>query len=208
MHDRIADTNTNEFSKLECQKLECLKAKYMKEEYLELECLFHQFLEHILQHRSTDAPLSHTTNKEFQCSEEKHHDVLAESEVRGTRYCLIRYRPIANRSDSNVGGAAPNHAPTDSISTDPISTDQSTLEPLSLVEHHPLLSPRERAIAKLIAQGFPNKIIGDKLGISPWTVATYIRRIFAKIGVTSRSAMIAALVRGSRSTQNPPPHVS
>lgn len=56
------------------------------------------------------------------------------------------------------------------------------------------LSPRERAIAKLIAEGLPNKCIGNQLGISPWTVATYIRRIFAKLGVTSRTAMIAQLV--------------
>lgn len=56
------------------------------------------------------------------------------------------------------------------------------------------LSPRERAIAKLIAEGLPNKCIGHQLGISPWTVATYIRRIFAKLGVTSRTAMIAQLL--------------
>ncbi len=56
------------------------------------------------------------------------------------------------------------------------------------------LSPRERAIAKLIAEGLPNKCIGNQLGISPWTVATYIRRIFAKLGVTSRTAMIAQLL--------------
>ena len=56
------------------------------------------------------------------------------------------------------------------------------------------LSPRERAIAKLIAEGLPNKCIGRQLGISPWTVATYIRRIFAKLGVTSRTAMIVQLI--------------
>lgn len=53
------------------------------------------------------------------------------------------------------------------------------------------LSPREIAIAKLVAQGMPNKLIGVHLQISPWTVATHLRRIFAKLDVTSRTAMIA-----------------
>lgn len=56
------------------------------------------------------------------------------------------------------------------------------------------LSPREAAIASLVAQGLPNKSIGNKLDISPWTVATYLRRIFGKLGVTSRTAMIARLL--------------
>ena len=56
------------------------------------------------------------------------------------------------------------------------------------------LSPRELAIARLIAKGLPNKCIGDILDISPWTVATHLRRIFTKLGVTSRAAMVTRLV--------------
>lgn len=56
------------------------------------------------------------------------------------------------------------------------------------------LSPRELAIAQLVAKGLPNKCIGDILEISPWTVATHIRRIFMKLCVTSRAAMVARLV--------------
>jgi two-component system, NarL family, nitrate/nitrite response regulator NarL len=56
------------------------------------------------------------------------------------------------------------------------------------------LSPRERAIAQLVAQGLDNKSIGKKLGITHWTVATYLRRIFGKLGVTSRTAMTAKLL--------------
>jgi DNA-binding CsgD family transcriptional regulator len=68
-----------------------------------------------------------------------------------------------------------------------------------LVRSHPepgtqsSLSPRELAIARLIAKGMPNKCIGDILEISPWTVATHLRRIFVKLGVTSRAAMVARL---------------
>ena len=59
-----------------------------------------------------------------------------------------------------------------------------------------LLSPREREIARMVAQGYPNKTIGAVLDISSWTVGTYLRRIFAKYGVTSRAAMVAKLMNG------------
>jgi two-component system, NarL family, nitrate/nitrite response regulator NarL len=59
---------------------------------------------------------------------------------------------------------------------------------------HVHLTPREQSIAQLIAQGLPNKCIAKQLKISPWTVATHIRRLFAKLGVRTRSAMIAKLL--------------
>lgn len=62
------------------------------------------------------------------------------------------------------------------------------------INHRIKLSPRERAIAKLVAQGLDNKSIAKSLNISPWTVATYLRRIFSKLGVTSRAAMIARIL--------------
>lgn len=65
---------------------------------------------------------------------------------------------------------------------------KSNISPISL-------SPRERAIAQLVAQGLPNKRIGARLKISPWTVATHLRRIFAKLEVTSRTAMVTRLIQ-------------
>jgi two-component system, NarL family, nitrate/nitrite response regulator NarL len=59
---------------------------------------------------------------------------------------------------------------------------------------HVSLSPRELAIARLIAKGLPNKCIAEILEISPWTVATHLRRIFFKLDVTSRAAMVAQLI--------------
>jgi DNA-binding CsgD family transcriptional regulator len=55
------------------------------------------------------------------------------------------------------------------------------------------LSPREKEIARMVAQGHPNKIIAGVLNISSWTVCTHLRRVFAKLGVTSRAAMVARL---------------
>ncbi len=56
-----------------------------------------------------------------------------------------------------------------------------------------LLSPREREIARMVAKGYPNKTIAAVLDISTWTVCTYLRRIFAKLSVCSRAAMVARL---------------
>jgi DNA-binding CsgD family transcriptional regulator len=56
------------------------------------------------------------------------------------------------------------------------------------------LSPREQEIVRMVAQGHSNKIIADVLAISSWTVCTHLRRIFAKLGVGSRAAMVARLM--------------
>jgi len=56
-----------------------------------------------------------------------------------------------------------------------------------------LLSPREQEISRMIAKGYPNKTIASVLDISAWTVCTHLRRIFAKLGVSSRAAMVARL---------------
>jgi DNA-binding CsgD family transcriptional regulator len=56
------------------------------------------------------------------------------------------------------------------------------------------LSPREQEIARMIAKGYPNKTIAAVLDISAWTVCTHLRRIFAKLGVCSRAAMVARLL--------------
>jgi DNA-binding CsgD family transcriptional regulator len=56
-----------------------------------------------------------------------------------------------------------------------------------------VLSPRELEIARMVAWGYPNKTIAAVLEISLWTVSTYLRRIFAKLGVSSRAAMVTRL---------------
>lgn len=56
------------------------------------------------------------------------------------------------------------------------------------------LSPREQEIVRMVAQGHPNKIMADVLNISSFTVCTYVRRIFAKLGVNSRAAMVARML--------------
>ncbi|HKP01849.1 MAG TPA: helix-turn-helix transcriptional regulator [Chthoniobacterales bacterium] len=56
------------------------------------------------------------------------------------------------------------------------------------------LSPREQEIVRMIAKGYPNKAIAAVLEISGWTVCTHLRRVFAKLGVSSRAAMVARIL--------------
>jgi two-component system, NarL family, nitrate/nitrite response regulator NarL len=67
---------------------------------------------------------------------------------------------------------------------------------IQYVETRVSLSPREKEIVRLVARGLANKAIAAVLDVSPWTVATHIRRIFSKLGVVSRAEMIAKVLEG------------
>jgi DNA-binding CsgD family transcriptional regulator len=63
------------------------------------------------------------------------------------------------------------------------------LERLLSVEKAPFerkLSPREKGIAKLVAEGLSNRQIARQLGISEHTLRNYLFRIFDKLGVSDR----------------------
>jgi DNA-binding CsgD family transcriptional regulator len=64
---------------------------------------------------------------------------------------------------------------------------------------HAPLSPREQEIVRMVADGHPTKVIAGVLNISCWTVSAHLRRIFMKLGVTSRPAMVARLLEEGRS---------
>jgi DNA-binding NarL/FixJ family response regulator len=57
------------------------------------------------------------------------------------------------------------------------------------------LSPREQEVLDCLAQGFLYKEIADKLGISYETVHTYIRRIYEKLQVRTRTEAVAKFLR-------------
>ncbi len=59
----------------------------------------------------------------------------------------------------------------------------------------PSLSPREREILTLLAEGKTQKQIAAALVISSKTVATHIQHLLAKLGVNSRAQAVAAAYR-------------
>ncbi len=59
-----------------------------------------------------------------------------------------------------------------------------------------LLTERELQIAVLVSRGRLNKQIAYQLHISEYTVSTHLRRIYNKLGVSSRAAMVARILEG------------
>jgi RNA polymerase sigma factor (sigma-70 family) len=57
------------------------------------------------------------------------------------------------------------------------------------------LSTREQEVLDLLSQGLMYKEISDKLGISYETVHTYIRRIYEKLQVRTRTEAVAKFLR-------------
>ena len=54
-----------------------------------------------------------------------------------------------------------------------------------------LLSPREQAVLECLSQGLAYKQIADQMGISVTTIRTYLRRIYEKLHVQTRSEAVA-----------------
>ena len=73
----------------------------------------------------------------------------------------------------------------------------------AVIPNHAPLSPREQEIVRMVANGHPTKVIAGVLNISCWTVTAHLRRIFAKLDVTSRPAMIARLAEDGRKWDGP-----
>ena len=57
------------------------------------------------------------------------------------------------------------------------------------------LSPREREVARLVAEGLTNREIGARLYLSEKTIETHLTRVFAKLGVRSRAQVAATVSR-------------
>ena len=72
------------------------------------------------------------------------------------------------------------------------------------------LTPRERDIAALAAQGSSSKDIADRLYLSVRTVNNHLQSVYTKLGVTGRRQLAAALaglteVNPEQSRPTPPP---
>ncbi|WP_329021908.1 helix-turn-helix transcriptional regulator [Streptomyces sp. NBC_01423] len=57
------------------------------------------------------------------------------------------------------------------------------------------LTPREREIAGLVAEGLTNQAIASRLYLSHRTVETHVSRVFRKAGVATRTALAALMAR-------------
>ena len=72
-------------------------------------------------------------------------------------------------------------------------------EPLTTAAEVEDLSPREREILELLAEGFPNKQIASRMGVTDGTVRWHLRHVYHKLHVRSRTE--AALKYRSASSE-------
>ena len=72
-----------------------------------------------------------------------------------------------------------------------IPTQPLSLAPETLEEGQPVhLSPRQRQVLNLLAQGFSNKEIAVRLKVHPSTVARHIRALKLHFGASSRAQSV------------------
>lgn len=88
-------------------------------------------------------------------------DEVAHFELDGQRYALALHGPAA-----------------------PASTEPNA------AQMHELLTNRELQIVQLICMGCITKQVADRLRISEFTVRSYLKTIYCKLGVRSRGAMV------------------
>ena len=62
------------------------------------------------------------------------------------------------------------------------------------VNAHPLTS-REQEVLSLVAEGYPNKLIGDRLGITERTVKNHLTYIMGKLQASDRTHAVVTAVR-------------
>ena len=60
------------------------------------------------------------------------------------------------------------------------------------------LSVREEQILLLLSQGYPNKLIADKLGLSIDTVCSHLKHVFEKLHVNSRTEAVVRYMASKR----------
>ncbi|MBN2385848.1 MAG: response regulator transcription factor [Anaerolineales bacterium] len=71
----------------------------------------------------------------------------------------------------------------------PLAAEQDTMVDLQV------LSQRERQVLELVAEGHNNNEIGDRLGLSPKTIARHRERIMNKLNMHSRTELVKFAIR-------------
>jgi DNA-binding NarL/FixJ family response regulator len=71
----------------------------------------------------------------------------------------------------------------------------ATIDPTPSEENDYNLTPREREILRLLADGLVKKEIGDAIGISGHTVSTHLQRVYEKLHVSTNTGAVAKALR-------------
>jgi DNA-binding CsgD family transcriptional regulator len=124
---------------------------------------------------------------------EMHFAVLATAHV-GAARCLIA-RGRADEARVHVAEAEAQLARWAGWRVDDLHAVQRRLGIGPHVGGPQQLTPREREVVALLAEGLTNAELADRLYISPKTAAVHVSNILAKLGMTSRTEVAAWAVR-------------
>lgn len=79
-----------------------------------------------------------------------------------------------------------------SLAPDPALSDRRAV--------HELMTNRELQVIQLVCLGFLTKQVADRLDLSEFTVRSYLKSIYAKLGVRSRAAMVCRYMQALKET--------
>ena len=65
----------------------------------------------------------------------------------------------------------------------------------TLTRHERAVTPRQREVLRLIAEGQTTAQIAKELGLSVYTVKNYVERTFSRLGVYSRAGAVGMALR-------------
>jgi DNA-binding NarL/FixJ family response regulator len=114
---------------------------------------------------------------------------------------------LSDALDAGVGGVLDKEAPLDDLvrAIHIVAAGGTYLDPTAAAgliaqrrttrEHR--LTPREREVLRLLADGNTNERIGEALSISPQTVRTHVQKAMEKLGAQTRVQAVATALRDS-----------
>ncbi len=82
------------------------------------------------------------------------------------------------------------------------AADEVSAEPEAVACEGVKISEREAEIVRLVAEGFTNKEIADKLFLSAHTVTTHRKNIMSKLGVNNTAGLVLFAIRNNIVTPN------
>jgi DNA-binding CsgD family transcriptional regulator len=94
------------------------------------------------------------------------------------------------------------------INTEFRRTDSTNLhpEPVRSSVAQPKLPPRQRAVVELVCRGLTDKEIAIDLGLSEETIGWYLKQVFPKFGVHTRTALILRCLHENNAATPNAPH--